>query len=80
LTPDFIVANILKFIDICPYYYDIMIWHTPPDEESRKFDIHACFAGMNIKFPFFFGQQNGHTDKTAYDMPEIKVPVSGILG
>jgi hypothetical protein len=26
---------------------------TPPDEESRKFDIHACFAGMNIKFPFF---------------------------
>jgi hypothetical protein len=25
----------------------------PPDEESRKFDIHACFAGMNIKFRFF---------------------------
>jgi hypothetical protein len=26
---------------------------TPPEEESRKFDIHACEAGMNIKFPFF---------------------------
>jgi hypothetical protein len=36
----------------------------PPDEESRKFDIHACEAGMNIKFPFFScGQQIAHTPK-----------------
>jgi hypothetical protein len=27
--------------------------HMPPAEESRKFDIHACEAGMNIKFPGF---------------------------
>jgi hypothetical protein len=27
---------------------------TPPDGESRKFDIHACEASMNIKFPVFF--------------------------
>jgi hypothetical protein len=25
----------------------------PPAEESRKFDVHACEAGMNIKFPGF---------------------------
>jgi hypothetical protein len=41
-----------------------MMRHTPPDQESRKFDIHACFAGMNIKFPFFScGQQSAHTQK-----------------
>jgi hypothetical protein len=38
-----------------------MMWHTPPAEESRKYDIHACEAGMNIIFPFFScGQQNIH--------------------
>jgi hypothetical protein len=30
-----------------------MMRHTPPDEESRKLDIHACKADMNIKFPVF---------------------------
>jgi hypothetical protein len=38
-----------------------MMWHTPPDEGRRKLDIHACYAGMNIKFPFFScGQQSGY--------------------
>jgi hypothetical protein len=41
---------------------------TPPDEKSRKFDIHACEAGMNIKFPFFScGQQSGHIRQYAGD-------------
>jgi hypothetical protein len=25
--------------------------HRPSAEETRKFDVHACEAGMNIKFP-----------------------------
>jgi hypothetical protein len=24
---------------------------TGPTRKTRKFDVHACFAGMNIKFP-----------------------------
>jgi hypothetical protein len=31
-----------------------------PVEESRKFDVHACKAGMNIKFPgFSCGSRSG---------------------
>jgi hypothetical protein len=39
-----------------------VVRHMPPAEESRKFDVHACEAGMNIKFPgFSCGPRSGHT-------------------
>jgi hypothetical protein len=27
-----------------------------PTRKTRKFDVHACFAGMNIKFPALLGR------------------------
>jgi hypothetical protein len=28
-----------------------------PTRKTRKFDVHACEAGMNIKFPALLGRQ-----------------------
>jgi hypothetical protein len=34
----------------------------PLADEIRKFDVHTCFAGMNIKFPGFSCEpRSGHT-------------------
>jgi hypothetical protein len=34
-----------------PPEYRIGVWSLRGPQEKRKFDVHACFAGMNIKFP-----------------------------
>jgi hypothetical protein len=43
-----------------------VVRHMPPAEESRKFDVHACEAGMNIKFPgiFLWTAKRPYTGKT----------------